>query len=143
MRKIRARLDQLNLVVGSMNASVAFYRRLGLEIPDLDPAWDDHHRTAKRGDPVDLDLDSTSFVQQWDTGWPPGRTGVVIGFRVEAREDVDRLYTELTSAGHPGQQPPYDTFWGARYAVVEDPDGNAVGIMSPIDPNRRTRPPLP
>ena len=35
------------------------------------------------------------------------------------------------------------TSWGARYAVVEDPDGNAVGIMSPSDPDRRSmaRPP--
>jgi uncharacterized glyoxalase superfamily protein PhnB len=38
----------------------------------------------------------------------------------------------------PVQQPPYDAFWGARYAVVSDPDGNAVGIMSPIDPDRRS-----
>jgi len=28
--------------------------------------------------------------------------------------------------------------WGARYAVVEDPDGNALGIMSPVDPDRRS-----
>jgi len=39
------------------------------------------------------------------------------------------------------QQAPYDAFWGARYAIVEDPDGNAVGLMSPIDPDRRTAPP--
>ena len=35
------------------------------------------------------------------------------------------------------QQEPYDAFWGARYAVVSDPDGNGVGIMSPIDPAQR------
>ena len=35
------------------------------------------------------------------------------------------------------QQEPYDAFWGARYAIVEDPDGNAVGLMSPIDPDRQ------
>lgn len=26
---------------------------------------------------------------------------------------------------------------GARYAIVEDPDGNYVGVMSPSDPARR------
>jgi len=25
--------------------------------------------------------------------------------------------------GTGGQQPPYHAFWGARYAVMEDPDG--------------------
>ncbi len=41
------------------------------------------------------------------------------------------------------QQDPYDAFWGARYAVVSDPDGNGVGIMSPPDPAMRTAPPEP
>jgi Glyoxalase/Bleomycin resistance protein/Dioxygenase superfamily len=45
----------------------------------------------------------------------------------------------ITAAGYRGQQPPYDAFWGARYAVIEDPDGNAVGIMSPVDPDRRSQ----
>jgi uncharacterized glyoxalase superfamily protein PhnB len=54
---------------------------------------------------------------------------------------VDRLYTELTTAGYQGQQRPYDAFWGARYAVVADPDGNPVGLMSKSDPGKRTPPP--
>ena len=58
-----------------------------------------------------------------------------------SRDAVDERYAELVAAGHPGRQPPYDTFWGARYAVVEDPDGNPVGLMSPVDPARRSAPP--
>jgi hypothetical protein len=38
-------------------------------------------------------------------------------------------------------QPPYDAFWGARYAIVEDPDGIAVGLMSPISPDFKSVPP--
>ena len=38
---------------------------------------------------------------------------------------VDVAYGDLTEAGYAGQQPPFDAFWGARYAVVTDPDGNA------------------
>ena len=30
----------------------------------------------------------------------------------------------------------YDAFWGARYAIVEDPDGHTVGLMGPIDRTR-------
>ena len=33
--------------------------------------------------------------------------------------------------------------WGSRYAVVEDPDGNAVGLMSPKEPDRKKRPTSP
>jgi len=50
---------------------------------------------------------------------------------------VDECYRRVTAAGHPGPPPPYDAFWGARYAIVEDPDGNHIGIMSSLDPARR------
>ncbi len=32
-------LDQVNLVTSDMDAAVAFYRRLGVEIPDTEPQW--------------------------------------------------------------------------------------------------------
>ena len=136
-------LDQVNLVVRDMTESVAFYRRLGLAIPDRDPLWDDHHRSAEVPGGVDFDLDSEGFAPLWDAGWPgsKGRSGVVMGFRVASRAAVDRLYESVTGAGYAGQQEPYDAFWGARYAIVEDPDGNAVGLMSPVDPDRRSTPP--
>ena len=41
--------------------------------------------------------------------------------------------------------PPFDAFWAARYAVVADPDGNDVGLMSlwrnPAGHGRRSHPP--
>ena len=66
---------------------------------------------------------------------------IVLGFSVVTRNEVDRLYTELTGAGYAGLAPPYDAVWGARYAIVEDPNDVAVGVMSPIDPARKTWPP--
>ena len=53
----------------------------------------------------------------------------------------DERYAQLTSAGYLGRQPPFDAFWGARYAIVADPDGNDVGLMSPMEESRRTWPP--
>ncbi|MGO9911191.1 MAG: VOC family protein [Acidimicrobiales bacterium] len=135
-------LNQFNLVVADMAASVAFYRRLGLDIPDTDLEWQSRHRTANSPEGIDLDFDSVEFAQRWDQGWPGNRrSGGVLGFSVASREIVDALYEDLTGAGYKGQQPPYDAFWGARYAIVEDPDGNPVGIMSPSDPERRSAPP--
>jgi catechol 2,3-dioxygenase-like lactoylglutathione lyase family enzyme len=133
--------DQLNLVVSDMPATVTFYRQLGLDIPDTDPAFQGHHRSARLPGGVDLDFDSTEFAGHWDVGWHGARA--VIGFKVLNRERVDELYSQLTAFGYVGQQPPYDAFWGARYAIVEDPDGNPVGIMSPVDPDRRSRPDFP
>jgi catechol 2,3-dioxygenase-like lactoylglutathione lyase family enzyme len=135
-------LDQLNIVVGDMERSVAFYRLLGIEVPDPSPDWPDYHRSAAQPSGVDIDLDTEAFAKTWNGGYrPDGRSGVVIGFRLETREQVDDAYARLTGAGYRGRQVPYDAFWGSRYAVVEDPDGNAVGLMSPRSADLRSAPP--
>ncbi len=134
------RFDQVNLVVTDVDASRAFYSRLGLDFgEERDPQWGAHHVSARQrpSSSLDVDLDSTVFVTDWNRGWPGG-TGVVLGFKAETRDEVDRLVAELAADGVPIQQPPFDAFWGARYAVVSDPDGNGVGIMSPVDPARRS-----
>ena len=61
--------DQFNLVVTDMDATVAFYRKLGLTIPDTDPQWQRHHRTAPSR------AGSTSI---WTGGSSPG-TGTTAG----------------------------------------------------------------
>lgn len=138
------RLDQMNLIVGDVRASRAFYSRLGLDFgPEHDPVWSDHHVSAHGDDaPIDVDLDSQSFAAKWNGGWPGG-PGLVLGFKVGSRHEVDELVAELVADGVPLQQGPFDAFWGARYAVVSDPDGNGVGIMSPPDAAHRSAPPPP
>jgi uncharacterized glyoxalase superfamily protein PhnB len=91
-----------------------------------------------------IEWDSREFVPQWDSGWS-GQTGgtAVLGFSVPTREAVDEVYTALTAAGHTGHQQPYDAFWGSPYAIVDDPDRNSVGIMSPEEPERKIWPPQP
>jgi catechol 2,3-dioxygenase-like lactoylglutathione lyase family enzyme len=143
-------LHQVNLVCGDTDASLAFYRRLGLEIPD-DMVWRTpsgaHHITASRhgaAPSLNFEFDSEAFAQMWNTAWK-GRADlrgrVVVGFHVASRADVDAVYRDMTGAGYRGLQQPFDAFWGARYAILEDPDGIAVGLMSPIAPDRKVPPP--
>jgi uncharacterized glyoxalase superfamily protein PhnB len=138
-------LDQVNLVVSDMEASVAFYELLGLSFEPSPAEWAGHHRSAITPAGLDFDLDSSEFAAVWNRGWPgrSGRPGGVISFRLGSRDEVDAGFAALTAAGYTPQQAPYDTFWGSRYAIVEDPDGNAVGLMSESDPARRVPPPDP
>ncbi len=143
----KAVFDQVNIVSSDPALSIAFYRRLGVDIPETSvwrTATGIHHVTAQHGEEAgmaDLDIDSTAFAELWNAGWR-GRADLsgrlVLGFRLPTRESVDETYAELTAAGHRGLQAPYDAFWGARYAIVEDPDGVAVGLMSPFSPERKS-----
>jgi catechol 2,3-dioxygenase-like lactoylglutathione lyase family enzyme len=146
MNDDRPVFNQINLVVHDMAAMIEFYERLGVEFDPALPPWERHHRTFATKSVLegfDFDLDSDVFASQWDKGWPRHRTGAVLGFRLSSAQAVDDTYRDLTSVGHVGQQAPYDGFMGARYAVVVDPDGNSIGLMSPIDPSRSTIPEPP
>jgi uncharacterized glyoxalase superfamily protein PhnB len=54
---------------------------------------------------------------------------------------VDDVFRDMTAAGYCGLQEPCDALWGARYAIIEDPDGIAVGLMSPVSPDKKSPPP--
>ena len=126
-------LNQVNLVVGDLSAALAFYRLLGVDLPESARA----HADARFGD-VSMDLDDADSAQWWHSGWraTPGPR-VVITFRCDSREEVDALYARLTGAGHGAVQPPFDAFFGSRYAIVADPDGNDVALMSQPEPDRK------
>jgi catechol 2,3-dioxygenase-like lactoylglutathione lyase family enzyme len=132
---------QLNIVVADLTASLDFYRRLGLT-PDVTP--DGAHAEASLPGGLSIEWDSAESAAVWDSGSRgPAGGGIVLGFSLPTRRAVDDLYAGLTNAGYRGRQVPYDAFWGGRYAIVDDPDGNGVGLMSPIEADRRYWPPAP
>ncbi len=135
-------LHMLNVIVGDMPASLDFYRRLGVVMPGGESVPGAHVQLRMPGG-FSLELDTAESARVWHAGWraDPASVGVVIGFSLPTRAAVDERYAELTSAGYLGRQPPFDAFWGARYAIVADPDGNDVGLMSPVDESSRTWPP--
>jgi predicted lactoylglutathione lyase len=134
--------DQVNLVVNDMEAAVEFYRLLGVTIRDTDDPLHAHHRSVDMPG-VHLDLDSARFARYWDEGWTGREGGAVFSFHVSSRQAVDDAYATLTDAGYEGEQPPYDAFFGSRFAVVRDPDHHAVGIMSPRQVDFQRPPPSP
>jgi uncharacterized glyoxalase superfamily protein PhnB len=139
-----ARFSQVNLVVHNMAETLGFYRLLGLDVPH-EAVWEvaghPHHANAATGSTVDLEFDSHKLARHYNAGFAAERGRVMIGVELESREAVDALWHTLISEGVQGLQPPYDAFWGARYAIVEDPDGNPVGLASPMDPAMRSAPP--
>lgn len=144
MATVRPVLNQLDVVTRDFDATLTFYRRLGVEVTDASSSPEGvRHAEVTLSNGFVFHLDNETLARLYNAAWrkPGGSSRALLGFSVSTRDEVDQLYKELTAAGYEGRQPPYDTFWGARYAVVADPDGNDVGLMSPLDDSRRSWPP--
>jgi len=121
-------LGQVNLVVSDLERSRRFYGRFGWE---FEPIGDGALIAEMPGGTL-VSVHLPEFAGRWNAGYD-GSTGgaTVLDISLPDRESVDRLHAELTNDGHTSRQEPVDAFWGPRYAIVEDADGNLVGLKSP------------
>ncbi|MCT2590331.1 VOC family protein [Streptomyces sp. N2-109] len=124
------RFDLVGMVTADMAAALAFYRRLGLEIPaeaDTEP-----HVEATVPGGVRLAWDHVDVIRSMYPNWelPRGEGRIGLAFLCDGPSHVDAVYAELTGAGYRGAKEPWDAFWGQRYAVVYDPDGNEVSLFA-------------
>ncbi|GAB2807859.1 VOC family protein [Actinocorallia aurea] len=128
---MKAHLDLIGLVVADMAASLAFYRRLGLDLPaEADAA---PHVEAVLPGGLRLAWDTVETIRGFAPEWtaPQGSPRVSLAFAFDSPAEVDAAYRELEAAGHHGKEP-WDAPWGQRYAIVHDPDGNGVDLFSPL-----------
>ena len=128
------RIEVVGLVVRDMDASLAFYRRLGLEIPE-NPDPDGHgHVEATLPGGMRIAWDTYDVMKSFDPEWSePTGSRMSLAFRVDSPAQVDELYGELVDAGYEGHLEPFDAFWGQRYATLYDPDGNSVDLFAPLE----------
>ncbi|MEU6532112.1 VOC family protein [Streptomyces sp. NPDC046928] len=126
------RFDAVGLVVSDMAASVAFYRRLGFPFPEGSES-EPHAEAAPPGG-VRLLLDTEDTIRSFHPEWRPPAGGgrAALALRCDGPAEVDAVYEELVGAGYHGALKPWDAFWGQRYAVVQDPDGNGVDLFAPL-----------
>ncbi|HZG93428.1 MAG TPA: VOC family protein [Mycobacteriales bacterium] len=133
-------LQQINLVVTDLDETIAFCRLLGWDVEH--PGFG--HLEVDTGSGVTIEFDEVESVAMWNRGSAGVGSGTtVVTLSVRSRDEVDRMCAVLTEAGYACPQPPFDAFWGSRFAIITDRDGNQFGLMSPVDADRRYRPPQP
>jgi lactoylglutathione lyase len=119
----------VNLYTRDMDAGIRFYGDLlGLT---------ETFRTPTEGTPEHVEFRAGGFTLGLGTveaakrvhgiDAVPGAPAAVV---VLWTDDVDRVFAGLESAGVTPEQPPHDTGNDNRNALVRDPDGNLVELVS-------------
>ncbi|HEX4705717.1 MAG TPA: VOC family protein [Pseudonocardiaceae bacterium] len=125
------RFNFIGMVVADMAASLDFYRRLGLDIP-ADADKEPHVDTTLPGG-MKLAWDTVETIKSFDPDWQtPHGSRIDLAFECDSPAEVDKVYADLIAAGVHGHKAPWDAFWGQRYAVVHDPDGNGIDLYAPL-----------
>jgi uncharacterized glyoxalase superfamily protein PhnB len=124
-----AQPDLVGIVVSNMAASLRFYRLLGLDIPPNIES--EQHVEVTLANGFRIAWDNLEMMKSIDPDWidPIGQR-MTVAFKCESPEEVDRLYKRVVQSGYQGHKAPWDAFWGQRYAVVIDPDGNLVDLFA-------------
>ena len=91
----------IELVVSDMAATLAFYRRLGLEVP---PEADDQpHVHFELAGGLNLAWDTEDTIKSFDPGWTApigGGHRAALAFACESPGEVDAAWADLTGAGY-------------------------------------------
>lgn len=123
--------DLVGIIVHDMAAALNFYRLLGLDIPP-DADGEAHVEYTTPGG-FRIAWDTVALMQNINDEWqePTGhRMG--LAFKCDNAAAVDALYQQVIQAGYQSHKPPWDAFWGQRYAVVVDPDGNLIDLFASL-----------
>lgn len=123
-------LDAIGLVCDDLAATLAFYRTLGLDLPDV---GEGHVETTTAGG-LRVMFDAVEVVQSFSEWSPPtgGGRRVALAFLCDSPAEVDRIHDGLVADGSPSHVAPFDAPWGQRYATVIDPDGNPVDLFAAL-----------
>ena len=123
-------LNAIGIISSDMARSLSFYRLLGFDVPRTP---DEGHVNIDLPNGLRLMLDSEAEIRKFRPDWARA-TGNQVALAVEcgAPSDVDRLYERVSSAGFQADMPPWDAFWGQRYAQLRDPDGVPIDLYAAL-----------
>lgn len=130
-----ARLNAVSIVCDDLQATLEFYRRLGLPVPEV--ADDAPHVEADLGGFRVL-FDPVSTVQGFAPDWSrpsSGSSAMSLAFECPSPAAVDEVVAELSGVGAQVVRAPFDAPWGQRYATVNDPNGNEVDLYAGFPAN--------
>jgi uncharacterized glyoxalase superfamily protein PhnB len=123
------KLDLISIVVKNIKQSVAFYRLLGWQIPEVSP--DENHVEITLENGLRFAWDDLEMMRSFDPN-ASIQAHTIGAFLCSNPEEVDSKYNTLIAAGYHGHKAPWDAVWGQRYAMVQDPDGHGIDLFAAL-----------
>jgi predicted lactoylglutathione lyase len=111
-------LYMVGVVPRDMAASQAFYRSLGVDIPEGSERKP--HVGVKMTGELTFFLNTAGVVDEAD------RPRTVFEFYLRERPAVDEKHRAMTALGYRSYREPFLSSFGIYFAMIEDPDGNIV-----------------
>ena len=134
-------LNYVAMVASDLEATLAFYRDLGLPIPEgahlnAEGGPEDHIEVTVNG--LRVAWESEALARQLNPAWtaPTGNARLGIAFEAGSPAELDAICARMAARGHTVSTPPYDAFWGQRYATLRDPDGGSVDVFAWLEASR-------
>lgn len=123
------KLDMIGIVVQDIPRSLAFYRLLGLDIPEVDATQNHTEIVLPNG--LRFAWDKLEMMKTFDpeASIQPHNVGA---FLCSSPAAVDSTHQRLCEAGYTSHKAPWDAFWGQRYAIIKDPDGHTVDLFAAL-----------
>lgn len=124
------KLDMIGIIVSDMAKAIEFYEVFGFSVI---------------GDPTQpyVELDNQGVRISLNTremvtgiyGFSPESRGdkLELAFLCDSVEEVDQLSAKMKAAGYEIVKEPWDAFWGQRYAIIKDLDGNLLSIFTNLE----------
>ena len=122
-------LNAIGIVASDLGRSIAFYRLLGVDLPEDGEG----HIEATLPNGTRLMLDEESVIKSFRPDWTR-ETGnqLALAFECSTPAEVDELYERAKADGFDAEKEPWDAFWGQRYAQLRDPDGVPVDLFATL-----------
>jgi catechol 2,3-dioxygenase-like lactoylglutathione lyase family enzyme len=123
-------LNAIGIVASDMARSIAFYRLLGLDVPETP---NEGHVDTFLPNGIRFMLDTEEVVKSFKADWARADGNQLsIAFECGSPGEVDEVYARVVAGGFEGEKDPWDAFWGQRYALLADPDGVEVNLYAAL-----------
>lgn len=124
------KLDMVGIVVSDMAKAIEFYGVLGFKV--IGEPKQAYVELANQGIRISL---NTRDMIAGIYGFVPESQGdkIELAFLCETPAEVNEVTAAIKLAGYEVFKEPWDAFWGQRYAIIKDLDGNLLSLFANLE----------